>query len=199
MQIDPNKYTSVFEENVRKRFQNIHSVKVRGLKEGFNSDCAVDWPYLGVDYKCNFYVNGEKRLNLFIELEFERELGLRERLEDAISGSKIEKSGMLNRPHREYFDSEKREFHQHHVLEEQKKLSGLSIEERMIGESSIFKKYVDLLFEKGLIRKEKDYYFISCRIKKIPEDPNTLVDNIFGNIIAPIYNTIIHSPKTGNN
>ncbi len=188
MAIDADLYTATFEENVKKRFQNIRSVKVRRLDAGFNSDFAVDWPYLGVDYKCNFYLNGEKRLNFFLELEFKRERGLRERLENAISGSKIEKLGMLNRPNREYFDSETGELHLHHVLEEQ---SGVE-------RGHVFKEYVNSLRNKGLIRKGNDYYFISCRIKKIPENPHALVDNIFGNIIAPVYNAIMGSSKSNN-
>lgn len=188
MKIDPHKYTAAFEEDVKKRFKNFHSVKVRRVKEGYGSDYAVDWPYLGIDYKVNFYVNGQKRLNFFIELEFEREEGLRKKLEDAISGSKIEKLGLLNRPQREYFDSEKKEFYKHHILEKQRKGEGINKE----GESD-FKTYVDMLEENNLIRKGKDYYFLFCRVKRVPKNPKVLIENIFGNIIAPIYNKIMHS------
>lgn len=198
MKIDPHKYTSAFEKNIRKRFENASSVKIRKIERGYNSDYAVDWPYLGVEYKVNFYVNGEKRLNFFIELEFERKNGLREKLEDVISGSKIEKSSFLNKPEREYFDSEEKEFHKHHLLEEQKKLQGVPIGGEKIRGYSIFKEYVDMLEGKKLIRKGKDYYFISCRIKRIPENPNVLVNALFGGIIAPIYSVIMHSFRDHN-
>ncbi len=195
MKIDPGEFNLAFEGNVKRRFQNAPSIKIRRVDSGYKSDCTINWPYQGIEYKCNFYVNGEKRLNFFIELEFERRDGLREKLEEALSGSKMEKLGFLNRPHREYFNAEKKEFHKHHVLEEQKELQGLVIDNEKISEGSIFKEYVDTLENNDLIRKEKDYYFISCRIKRIPNNLNVLINSIFGSIISPIYDTITNFSK----
>lgn len=190
MLIDVGGYTRAFEENVRERFKNVSSVKVQSVKGGYKSPSAVDWPYSGVDFRGNFYVNGEQRLNFFIELEFNQTPGLRQRLEHALSGDKIEDSGMLNRPHREYFDSETGELHPHHISEEQSRVRGAPAG---VTGSSFFREYVDSLAGKRAVKKGRDRYFISCRIKRVPKNPRDLVDNIFGNVIGPIFKAITSS------
>jgi len=170
MKIDPKKYNSILEDNLNKRFSQISAVRVRKINKGYNLDDARNWRYLKVEHISNFYLNGEKRLNFFIGLEFPRENGLRNKIEkNKKSGNLIDKLKLLSRPHREYMNGE----------------------EKQLEKNSPFKKYINELAVQGEINPDKDYYFISCRIKKIPKNPNKLINNIWGNLIAPSAGSIM--------
>lgn len=97
---------------------------------------------------------------------------------------------MLNRPHREYLDSKTGELHLHHILEEQSQVQGTPAG---VTGPSFFREYVDSLTGERAVKKGRDRYFISCRVKRVPKDPNQLVDNIFGFVISPIFKAITES------
>ena len=170
MKTDGKKYESILKECIRDRFKNVSSVEVREIKEGYNSDTAIDWTYLGVENKSNFYLNGNKNLNIFFELEFLREEGLRERIaQSSKTGGEIDKaSRFLARPHREYMDGRKKQLEKNSPFQE------------YVGDPKKIK-----------VDSKKDYYFVCCRIKRIPANPRKLIDTIWGYLMSiPVGVTI---------
>jgi hypothetical protein len=159
MKADEKKYNSLFMGYIKDRFQNISSVNVREISQGYSSDKAIDWVYLGIENKSNFYINGNDHLNFFFELEFSRKENLKEKIDKySKSGNEIdEASHFLARPHREYMRGNTKE----------------------LPKNSAFWNY-----SKDIkINSDKDYYFISCKIKRIPDNPKELFDNIWGYLI----------------
>lgn len=175
MKIDDGEYTSLLKEYIDKRFSNVR-IHLRGIKDGYKSNTAIDWRYLGVENKANFYLNGEKRLNFFFELEFLKDPGLRDIIrKNSRSGSEIDKSKILSRPRREYIDGDTKQLENLFADEENRKIKL---------ESSSFREYIESLIKDGKITPDRDYYFISCRIKKIPKNPKDLFNAIWGYLIV---------------